>query len=73
MPGSSSSARSARSISLADADRRGIATGDVVDVRSNGTSLALRARVDRTLVEGVARVAEEHAADLHLDVEVVKA
>ena len=60
-------------LSLADADRRGIATGDVVDVRSNGTSVELRARVDRTLVEGVARVAEEHAADLHLDVEVVKA
>ena len=60
-------------LSAADADRRGIATGDVVDVRSNGTSVALRARVDRHLVEGVARVASEHAVDLHLDVEVVKA
>ena len=45
----------------------------MVDVRSNGISVALRARVDRRLVEGVARVASEHAADLHLDVEVVKA
>jgi anaerobic selenocysteine-containing dehydrogenase len=60
------------SLSSADANRRGIATGDVVTLRSNGTSVELRARIDRKLVEGVARVAEEHAEDLHLDVEVVK-
>ena len=60
-------------LSVGDADRRGIATGDLVSVRSNGTSVDLRARIDRKLVEGVARVAEEHAAELHLDVEVVKA
>jgi NADH-quinone oxidoreductase subunit G len=60
-------------LSVGDADRRGIATGDLVSVRSNGTSVELRARIDRRLVEGVARVAEEHAADLHLDVEVVRA
>ena len=60
-------------LSLTDADRRGIATGDLVAVRSNGTSLELRARVDRRLVQGIARVADEHAADLHADVEVVKA
>ena len=59
-------------LSAGDADRRGIATGDLVSVRSNGTSVELRARIDRNLVEGVARVAEEHAADLHLDVEVVR-
>jgi NADH-quinone oxidoreductase subunit G len=59
-------------LSAPDADRRGIATGDTVSLRSNGTSVELRARVDRRLVEGVARVAEEHAADLHLDVEVVR-
>ena len=59
-------------LSAADADRRGIATGDLVTVRSNGTSVELRARVDRRLVEGVARMADEHAADLHLDVEVVR-
>ena len=41
-------------------------------VRSNGTSVELRARVNRKLVEGVARVPDEHAADLHLLVEVVK-
>jgi NADH-quinone oxidoreductase subunit G len=59
-------------LSAADADRRGIASGDAVTVRSNGTSVELRARIDRRLVEGVARVAEEHAGDLHLDVEVVR-
>ena len=59
-------------LSAGDAERRGIATGDLVSVRSNGTSVELRARIDRKLVEGVARVADEHAADLHLDVEVVK-
>jgi predicted molibdopterin-dependent oxidoreductase YjgC len=66
--------RPEREVALAagDADRRGIATGDVVTLRSNGTSVELRARVDRKLVEGVARIAEEHAADLHLDVEVVR-
>jgi NADH-quinone oxidoreductase subunit G len=60
-------------LSPADAERRGIATGDVVLVRSNGTSVELRAQVSRKLVEGVARVADEHAADLHPSVEVVKA
>ncbi len=60
-------------LSAADADRRGIATGDAVSLRSNGTSVELRARVDGHLREGIARVAEEHASDLHLDVEVVRA
>jgi predicted molibdopterin-dependent oxidoreductase YjgC len=56
-----------------DAERRGIATGDAVTLRSNGTSVELRARVDRRLMAGVVRVADEHAADLHQAVEVVKA
>jgi NADH-quinone oxidoreductase subunit G len=60
-------------LSAADAERRGIAAGDAVSLRSNGTSVELRVRVDPRLVEGVARIADEHAADLHLDVEVVKA
>jgi NADH-quinone oxidoreductase subunit G len=59
-------------ISVADARARDVATGDSVLVRSNGTSVELRARVNRKLVEGVVRVAEEHAVDLHPDVEVVK-
>jgi NADH-quinone oxidoreductase subunit G len=60
-------------LSRGDADRRGIATGDMVTVRSNGTSVDLRARIDRRLVEGVARIAEEHAGGLHFDVEILKA
>ncbi len=36
-------------LSRDDAARRQIASGDVVDVRSNGTSVALRARVSRAL------------------------
>jgi NADH-quinone oxidoreductase subunit G len=59
-------------ISAPDADRRGISSGDPVQVRSNGTSVELRARVNRKLLEGVARIADEHAADLHATVEVVK-
>ena len=59
-------------LAFADAERRQIAEGDTVSVRSNGTSVELRARVSRALAAGVARVAEEHAADLHRDVEVVK-
>jgi predicted molibdopterin-dependent oxidoreductase YjgC len=60
-------------LATADAERLEIASGDTVLVRSNGTSVELRARVNRKLVEGVARIADEHAADLHATVEVVKA
>jgi NADH-quinone oxidoreductase subunit G len=59
-------------LSAADADRRQIASGDQVRVRSNGTSVELRAQVSRALAAGTARIAEEHAGDLHLDVEVVR-
>jgi NADH-quinone oxidoreductase subunit G len=55
-----------------DAERRQIAAGDTVSVRSNGTSVELRARINRRLATGVARIADEHAADLHQQVEVVK-
>jgi anaerobic selenocysteine-containing dehydrogenase len=60
-------------LAAADADRRQIATGDTVSVRSNGTAVELRARVSRALAAGTARIAEEHAGELHRDVEVVKA
>ena len=60
-------------LAAADAERRQIGEGDPVSVRSNGTSVALRARVSRALAAGTARIAEEHAGDLHRDVEVVKA
>jgi predicted molibdopterin-dependent oxidoreductase YjgC len=59
-------------LSTKDAAARGIASGDPVAVRSNGTSVELRARVNRRLIEGVVRVADEHAGDLHPSVEVVK-
>ncbi|HET7744391.1 MAG TPA: molybdopterin dinucleotide binding domain-containing protein, partial [Gaiellaceae bacterium] len=59
-------------LSVGDAELLGIAPGDAVLVRSNGTSVELRARVSRRLMEGVVRVAEEHAADLHPTVEVSK-
>jgi NADH-quinone oxidoreductase subunit G len=59
-------------LALDDATRRGIATGDEVVVRSNGTSRTLRARLNRRLLPGVVRVAEEHARELHDTVEVVK-
>ncbi len=60
-------------LSAEDARTRGIATGDEVDVRSNGTSKALRARLNRALAAGVVRIAEEHATDLREAVEVSKA
>jgi NADH-quinone oxidoreductase subunit G len=60
-------------LSAPDAETLGIASGDAVVVRSNGASVELRARVNRRLVEGVVRVADEHAGDLHPTVEVVKA
>jgi len=59
-------------LSPADAEKRGIVTGDTVVLRSNGTSVELRARIDRRLAIGIARVAVEHAGDLHPTVEVVK-
>jgi NADH-quinone oxidoreductase subunit G len=55
-----------------DAQRRDVSTGDEVQVRSNGTSLTLRARVNRRLLTGIVRIAEEHAADLAATVEVTK-
>ena len=51
---------------------RGISTGDEVVVRSNGTSVALRARVNRQLVAGAVRAAEEHVRELDQAVEVSK-
>jgi NADH-quinone oxidoreductase subunit G len=59
-------------LAAADADRRGVSTGDQVVVRSNGTSVTLRAVVNQRLVEGAARIADEIAGELHPLVEVVK-
>jgi NADH-quinone oxidoreductase subunit G len=59
-------------LSAHDAQVRGIAAGDEVVVRSNGTSVRLRARVDRRLVDGAVRAAEEHVRELDAAVEVSK-
>jgi NADH-quinone oxidoreductase subunit G len=59
-------------LSERDATRLGVTRGEPVNVRSNGTSVELRAAINRRLKAGVARVAEEHARDLHPVVEVSK-
>jgi len=51
-------------ISASDAAARGIRQGDGLILRSNGTSVELRARIDRTLAGGVVRAPEEHAGGL---------
>jgi NADH-quinone oxidoreductase subunit G len=58
--------RPAAEVELAseDAEARKIATGEIVSVQSNGTSRELRARVNRRLMAGVARIAEDHAVGL---------
>jgi predicted molibdopterin-dependent oxidoreductase YjgC len=57
-------------LSAEDANARSIRPGDEVTVRSNGTSVTLRARLNRDLRAGVVRIAEEHAGDLQPDVEL---
>jgi NADH-quinone oxidoreductase subunit G len=57
-------------LSVHDAQVRGISSGQEVVVRSNGTSVRLRARVDRELVDGAVRAAEEHVRQLAGAVEV---
>ena len=57
-------------ISRDDARRLGIANGQTVSIRSNGTSLELRARLTRDVSEGVVRIADEHAGGLEGRVEV---
>jgi NADH-quinone oxidoreductase subunit G len=51
-------------LAYADARARGIATGELVAVSSNGTAKELRVRVNRRLRGGVARVALDHADGL---------
>jgi len=58
-------------LSRADAERLGVANGQTVSVGTNGTTRELRARVNRRLIEGVARIADEHATGLGERVEVM--
>jgi NADH-quinone oxidoreductase subunit G len=46
------------------AEQRGLRTGDDVELSQNGTTLALRVRLSRSLRPGVALVARDHAGDL---------
>jgi NADH-quinone oxidoreductase subunit G len=57
-------------LSPEDAQARGIANGTAVRVSHDGTSKALRARVDRELRAGIVRIAKEHAEGLGGLVEV---
>ena len=57
-------------LSQADAKSRGIENGAEVHVSSNGTSVLLRARVNKNVRAGVVRVAQEHAGGLQGTVEV---
>jgi NADH-quinone oxidoreductase subunit G len=60
-------------LSGADADRYGVKTGDEVTLASGEASVTLRARVNRRLRAGTARVPEEHAGGVHGAVELSKA
>jgi anaerobic selenocysteine-containing dehydrogenase len=57
-------------LSAEDAERLRVRRGQLVEVRSNGTSVELRAAIDRRLRAGTARIAEEHAGDLHPTIQV---
>ena len=57
-------------LSTHDARKIGAQVGSTVQVSSNGTSVELRARVNKQLVKGVARIAAEHAEGLGTHVEV---
>ena len=59
-------------LARADARARGISPGDAVKVSSNGTSVALRARIAADLAAGTVRIAQPDAGDLHPFVEVSK-
>ncbi|MFN8186517.1 MAG: 2Fe-2S iron-sulfur cluster-binding protein [Gaiellales bacterium] len=59
-------------LSAADARELDVRSGDPVVVGSNGSSRSLRARVNRRLLAGVVRIADEHAHGLGPDVELTK-
>jgi predicted molibdopterin-dependent oxidoreductase YjgC len=60
-------------LSRQDAEALGVSSGDEVVVRSNGTSVTLRARIEHDLRAGVVQIADDHAGDLQPSVEVAKA
>jgi NADH-quinone oxidoreductase subunit G len=58
-------------LSAADAERLGVRAGTEVTVRSNGTSVQLRARLAEDLAPGAARIAQDYAGGLEQLVEIV--
>jgi NADH-quinone oxidoreductase subunit G len=60
-------------LSRAEAERRGIRTGDEVTLSAGGAAVTVRARVSRSLRNGVARMPEEHAGGLRGLVELARA
>jgi NADH-quinone oxidoreductase subunit G len=59
-------------LSEQDAHARGIRNGEEITIRSNGTSVRLRARLSSELRPGVVRVSENFAGDLKPTVEISK-
>ena len=59
-------------LASSDAQALGIVNGDDVTVSSNGTSVALRAQINRRLMGGVVRAADEHVGALSSTVTVTK-
>jgi len=59
-------------LSEQDGRARGIRNGEEITIRSNGTSVTLRARLSRELRPGVVRVPENFAGDLKPTVEIAK-
>ncbi|MGZ8696466.1 MAG: molybdopterin-dependent oxidoreductase [Gaiellaceae bacterium] len=59
-------------LSEQDARSRGIRNGEEITIRSNGSSVRLRARLSRELRPGVVRVPEDFAGDLQPTVEISK-
>ena len=59
-------------LAFEDAQTREIGSGETVRVTSNGTTRELRARLNRKLRVGVARIADEHAAGFEDRVQVEK-
>jgi anaerobic selenocysteine-containing dehydrogenase len=61
-------------VELSEQDGRalGIRNGEEITIRSNGTSVRLRARLSRELRPGVVRVSEDFAGDLKATVEISK-
>jgi anaerobic selenocysteine-containing dehydrogenase len=57
-------------LSSADAKARGVKTGDEITLTAGAQSVTLRARVNRSLRDGVVRVPNEHAGGLQGFVDV---